>query len=101
LVYMSSLGDPESTLTRAIVSKAEADGETEWASIDLVIEHDATIKHGSLGGPLVDNSGKVVGVNCRGLSDTNHYYAISRKEAAKVNPLLPARAGCQFDKGER
>lgn len=98
---MSSLGDPESTLTRAIVSKAEADGETEWASIDLVIEHDATIKHGSLCGPLVDNSGKVVGVNCRGFSDTNHYYGISRKEAAKVNPLLQARAGCQFDKGQR
>ena len=98
---ISSLGDLESTLTRAIVSKAEADGETEWASIDSVIEHDATINPGNSGGPLVDNNGKVVGVNYKAVSETNHYYAISRKEAAKVNPLLPARAGCQFDKGQR
>jgi serine protease Do len=82
------LGDPEFTLTRGIVSKAEADGETEWASIDSVIEHDATINNGSSGGPLVDNSGRVVGVNYRGQSDTNQYYAISREEAAKVIPLL-------------
>jgi serine protease Do len=87
---MSSLGDPESTLARGIVSKVKADYETEWASIGSVIEHDATINHGSLCGPLVDNSGKMVDVNYGGLSGTNQYYAISRKEAAKVIPLLRA-----------
>jgi serine protease Do len=82
------LGDPEFTLTRGIVSKAEADGDTEWASIDSVIEHDATINEGNSGGPLVDNNGKVVGVNYRGLSDTNQYYAISPEEALKIIPQL-------------
>ncbi|MGI8649092.1 MAG: S1C family serine protease [Rubrobacter sp.] len=81
------LGDPEFTLTRGIVSKAEADGETVWASVDNVIEHDATINPGNSGGPLVDESGKVVGINYAGSAndvasgEANQYFAISEKEA--------------------
>ena len=72
------LGDPEYTLTRGIVSKERADGESSWASVDYVIEHDATINPGNSGGPLVDASGKVVGVNYAGSSETNQYFAIGR-----------------------
>ena len=57
------LGDPEYTLTKGIVSKESADGETNWASVDSVIMHDATINPGNSGGPLVDQDGKVVGIN--------------------------------------
>ena len=35
------LGDPEYTLTRGIVSKGNSLGETGWASVDHVLEHDA------------------------------------------------------------
>ncbi|MCB0230550.1 MAG: trypsin-like peptidase domain-containing protein, partial [Anaerolineae bacterium] len=77
------LGDPEFTLTRGIVSKARADGETDWASIDSVIEHDATINPGNSGGPLVTADGKVVGINYAG-SDSNQYFAIARAEALPV-----------------
>ncbi len=45
------LGDPEFTLTRGIISKERADGETDWASVDWVVEHDATINPGNSGGP--------------------------------------------------
>ena len=38
------LGDPEYTLTKGIISKANASGETSWASVDAVIEHDARIR---------------------------------------------------------
>ncbi|WP_162924347.1 S1C family serine protease [Rubrobacter indicoceani] len=81
------LGDPEFTLTRGIVSKAEADGETAWASVDNVIEHDATINPGNSGGPLVDENGKVVGINYAGSTndvasgEANQYFAISEAEA--------------------
>lgn len=78
------LGDPEYTLTKGIVSKARASGETGWASVDRVIEHDATINPGNSGGPLVDRDGKVVGVNYAGSSETNQYFAIARDEALKV-----------------
>jgi serine protease Do len=57
------LGDPEFTLTRGIISKAKADGESNWASVDEVLEHDATINPGNSGGPLITTEGKVVGVN--------------------------------------
>ena len=35
------LGDPEYTMTAGIVSKAQTSGDTDWASVDSVIEHDA------------------------------------------------------------
>ena len=78
------LGDPEFTLTRGIVSKARADGETDWASVDSVIEHDATINPGNSGGPLVTADGKVVGINYAGADDVNQYFAIARGEALPV-----------------
>ncbi len=75
------LGDPEFTLTRGIISKARAGGETEWASVDYVLEHDATINPGNSGGPLVDENGHVVGINYAGASSVNQYFAISAAEA--------------------
>jgi serine protease Do len=78
------LGDPEFTLTKGIVSKEKTSGETSWASVDSVIEHDATINPGNSGGPLVDPSGKVVGINYAGSSSTNQYFAIGRQVALSV-----------------
>lgn len=78
------LGDPEFTLTRGIVSKARTSGETIWASVDTVLEHDATINPGNSGGPLVDSNGKVVGVNYAGASSVSQYFAIGRDEAIRV-----------------
>jgi len=57
------LGDPEYTVTKGIVSKAETDGNTQWASVRHVIEHDAAIQPGNSGGPLVSSGGQVVAVN--------------------------------------
>lgn len=57
------LGDPEITQTKGIVSKASADGQTQWASVDGALEHDAKINPGNSGGPLVLDDGSVVGVN--------------------------------------
>jgi serine protease Do len=78
------LGDPEFTLTKGIVSKEKAGGETSWASVDSVIEHTATINPGNSGGPLVDANAKVVGINYAGASSTNQYYAIDRGTALPV-----------------
>ena len=84
------LGDPEFTLTRGIVSKIRTRGETNWASVDSVIEHDATINPGNSGGPLVTTEGKVVGVNYAGRNETSQFFAISRDEALKVINQLRA-----------
>ena len=77
------LGEPQYTLTRGIVSKEETGGETNWASIDYVIEHDAKINPGNSGGPLLDADGEVVGINYR-LRDTDQYFAIGRDLAVKI-----------------
>jgi serine protease Do len=78
------LGDPQFTLTRGIVSKERANGETSWASVDAVIEHDATINPGNSGGALVTNEGQVVAVNYASSSGTNQYFAIARDEALPI-----------------
>jgi len=77
-------GDPEFTLTRGIVSKSDAGGDTSWASVDSVVEHDATINPGNSGGPLVNEQGQVVGVNYAGNSESNEYFAISQPTVSEV-----------------
>ena len=80
------LGDPEFTLTRGIVAKAQASGETPWASIDSTIEHDANIQPGNSGGPLVGADGHVVAVNYATGSQTNtsQFFAIESELAQDV-----------------
>ncbi len=84
------LGDPEYTLTRGIVSKARTNGDTNWASVKAVIEHDASINPGNSGGPLVSAGGKVVAVNYAGASQVNQYFAIAQREALDVIDRLKA-----------
>ncbi|HLF37656.1 MAG TPA: trypsin-like peptidase domain-containing protein [Anaerolineales bacterium] len=84
------LGDPEFTLTQGIVSKAQADGESDWASVNSVLEHDATINPGNSGGPLVDGNGRIVGINYASSSLFSQYFAISRDEATGAIDQLQA-----------
>ncbi|MCL1693875.1 MAG: S1C family serine protease [Actinomycetia bacterium] len=78
------LGDPEYTLTEGIVSKEKANGESNWSSVDSVIEHTAQILPGNSGGPLVTEDGRVLGVNYASVNDLDIQYAISRDEVAKI-----------------
>jgi S1-C subfamily serine protease len=78
------LGEPEFSLTKGIVSKTAADGQTSWASLKSVIGHDATINPGNSGGPLVTKDGEVVGVNYRGRASANQYFAIGANVAVPV-----------------
>ncbi|MFC5789515.1 S1C family serine protease [Agromyces tardus] len=78
------LGDPTFTETKGIVSKANTNGETPWASIDGVIEHDARIRGGNSGGPLVDSTGALVGVNYAGNDELDYNFAIHRDAVLDV-----------------
>lgn len=89
------LGDPEYTLTKGIVSKENASGETSWASVSNVIEHDATINPGNSGGPLVTADGQVVGVNYATYAEANQYFAIGQETAQDM--LARLKSGADID----
>ena len=71
------LGDPEYTLTRGIVSKQQAGGETPWSSVEHVIEYDANTNPGNSGGAVVDENGRVIAVHYAGRNDTRQAFGIS------------------------
>lgn len=80
----------EFTLTRGIVSKQDFPLDTSWASLSHVIEHDARIRGGSSGGPLVTQEGTVVGVNYAVVDALDYSFAIHRNEAERAFADLAA-----------
>lgn len=56
-------GEPGLTLTGGIVARVDNDGATPWASIATLLRHDADLAPGNSGGPILDDEGRIVGVN--------------------------------------
>lgn len=91
------LGETELVLTSGVVGSTKALGETDWASVDQVIEHDAAIQPGNSGGPLVTPDGSVIGINYAGgsFSNTERFFAIGEDEAREI--LVRLRRGDDVD----
>ncbi len=87
-----AVGDTSFAVTRGIVSKPDTASDTQWASVEHAIEHDARIRGGNSGGPLIDENGRVVGVNYAGDDQNDLNLAISRDEVLSVfNQLAKGR----------
>lgn len=86
----STIEDVDYTLTRGIISATTASGETSWASVDEVLEHDARIRGGNSGGPLLDEQGQIVGINYAGIDESDQNYAISAIDAQPIIDRLAA-----------
>ncbi len=82
------LGTTEFTLTRGIISTAEQVGDTNWASVEATIEHDARIRGGNSGGPLFTTDGYVIGVNYAGNDQYDYNKAISAEYAVPIIDVL-------------
>jgi len=89
----SALGDYQNTVTEGIVSGLHRSvQDANSPSLQDLIQTDAAINHGNSGGPLLDLSGKVVGINTavvRGDSGTGDVaeglgFAIPSKTAQQV-----------------
>jgi serine protease Do len=72
------------TLTGGIVNTANQSVEFPWASVDAAIEHDARIRGGNSGGPLIDEQGRIVGVNYAVNNLQDYNYAIAREQVLDV-----------------
>ena len=87
-IYLAGfpLGDPEYTLVKGIISKANARGDSNWASIDETVQYDAQSQPGNSGGPVVDTSGDVVAVHYSSDSQTNtsQFFGINAHLAEQV-----------------
>jgi serine protease Do len=86
----NTIDEVDYTLTRGIISSTTASGETSWASVDEVLEHDARIRGGNSGGPLVDTEGHIVGVNYAGIDESDQNYAIAAADAQPIIDELTA-----------
>lgn len=90
-------GDPSVTL--GIVSALDRSFGAGDAFLDGLIQTDAAISSGNSGGPLVNASGEVVGINTAVARDTpmtaatNVSFAISAAEALPIVEALRERAG--------
>ena len=82
--FPSTASPVDYTLTEGIVSKPATSLHSDWASVDDVVAHTAKMIGGNSGGPLVNKSAEVVGVNYAGVDITDENYAISREIAIPV-----------------
>ncbi len=82
------LGDPQFSLTKGIVSKNNASGESSRSSVDSVIEYDATSNPGNSGGPVVDKDGKVLAVHYMANATARQAFGISEEIAKRVVDTL-------------
>ncbi len=61
-----AIGNPfglDSTVTVGVISALDRPVSTEETSFENMIQTDASINPGNSGGPLIDSSGKVIGIN--------------------------------------
>ncbi|WP_051062814.1 S1C family serine protease [Ilumatobacter nonamiensis] len=86
------LGDPEYTLTRGVIAKARANGDTQWASVDHTFEHDAAAQPGNSGGPVIGADGRVAGIHYASATQTNQsqFLAIASDIAQPIVDELTA-----------
>jgi len=78
--YPGVLG-AEYTLTKGIVSQADTASPSPWADVEHAIEHDARIRGGNSGGPLINTNARVLGVNYAGSDQSDSNSAIGRASA--------------------
>ncbi|MAT45382.1 MAG: hypothetical protein CL609_23890 [Anaerolineaceae bacterium] len=85
------LVEPEYNLTKGIISKTNADGQTYWSSLPYIYGHDAKINGGNSGGPLITSDGKVVGVNYMSRASVDQQFAIPADLAIPIVNKLKDR----------
>ncbi len=108
VVYAAGYPDGEYTETRGRVQDATRGGDSDWASVDQVVRHTAELQPGNSGGPLLNRSGRVAGVNFAANDEAGLFFAINQELAIPLVAQLAAGHdvdsiginGLAFDEGD-
>ncbi len=80
-------GDTSFALTDGTVSSVSSLATT-WSATDDVIKHDAATQPGESGGPLLEDDGKVVGVNYAANASNDDRFAVAATSAEGITDQL-------------
>ncbi len=64
--------------THGLISKVTSENDINK------IQHGATLSSGASGGPLVDDNGAVIGINCSGVEGEDYYFAVAAEQILSV-----------------
>ena len=81
VVYAAGYADGKYTQTKGRIEYVDTGADTDWAAVDQVVQHTAELRPGNSGGPLLNRSGRVAGINYAG-SDARDDSAAIAKDCA-------------------
>jgi serine protease Do len=76
-----------------VISALDGSGLTPWSAAETVLLHTAKVDLASLGGPLVDGDGRLVGINFSNDPQSDLYLALDRDTINLLLPTLQAGEG--------
>jgi S1-C subfamily serine protease len=79
-----SLADSSFSLSKGVIISTRAAGATTWMALPSLLQYDAYLDKGIVGGPVVDASGQVVGMHQASSTSTRQGFGISSEIAREL-----------------
>lgn len=79
-----NLADSSFSLSKGVIISTRAAGTTTWAAVPSMLQYDAYLDKGIVGGPVVDASGQVVGMHQASSALTRQGFGISSEIASEL-----------------